>query len=431
MRVRDIFKTSDKRQLIRNTDDILESLNPAKLRELQDKDPSITNLQRSRKTSVKADEKNILRYIKGKTIQAILLPKALRPLIIASTHEFSGHQGDQRSYNKIQGTFFWNGMKNDICQVIAHCKVCKMESPNLGRYMNLHLEIGTTPMHFLAMDTIEIRNTRSPYQYAFTLIDMLTNYVFAIPVKDISGKTLIHEYIYKVYLPFGRTKKFLSDNGTSFVNDNWKNLAKVLAFKHIHSSPRNPRANGKIENIHNFLKRTTKKIIHSNPNMQWHKAIQIAAHNYNTFPSAVNRYSPFLLHFGREDSNPLWNKLNPGNTVILQGDVTQAIHELHKLWKAHAVEIAKNRSKDDNKKITKDPPLKMLNRVLVQNHHNHGLEPKFHCDWKVVDVNLDRQVVVQNNAGDHRVMSMRHVKKATFNDTVFSTLDLFKPTWKT
>ena len=66
-----------------------------------------------------------------------------------------------------------------------------MESPNLGRYMNLHLKIRTTPMHFLAMDTIEIRNTRSPYQYAFTLIDMLTNYVFTIPVKDISGKTLV------------------------------------------------------------------------------------------------------------------------------------------------------------------------------------------------------------------------------------------------
>ena len=184
---------------------------------------------------------------------------------------------------------------------------------------------------------------------------MLTNYVLAIPVKDISGKTLVHEYIYKVYLPFRRTEKFLSDNGTLFVNDNWKNLAKALVFKHIHSSPRNPRANGKIKNIHNCLKCTMKKIIHSNPNMQWHEAIQIAAHNYYTFPSAVNRYSPFLLHFRREDSNLLWNKLNPGNTVILQGNVTQAIHELHKLWKAHTAEIAKNRSKGNNKKITKDP----------------------------------------------------------------------------
>ena len=104
VRVRNIFKVSDKRQLIRNVDDILESLDLVKLQELQDNNPSITNLQRNRKTSVRADENNVLRYavdIKGETIQAILLPKALRPWIIASTHEFFSHQGDQRSYNKI------------------------------------------------------------------------------------------------------------------------------------------------------------------------------------------------------------------------------------------------------------------------------------------------------------------------------------------
>ena len=127
-----------------------------------------------------------------------------------------------------------------------------MESPNLGKYMNLHLEIGTAPMHFLAMDTIEIRDADSAYKYAFTLIDMLTNYVFVISVKDICGKTLVHEYniyIYKVYLPFGRMEKFLSDNGTSFIKEHWKNLAKALAFTHIQSSPRNPRVNGCIENV--------------------------------------------------------------------------------------------------------------------------------------------------------------------------------------
>ena len=42
--------------------------------------------------------------------------------------------------------------------------------------------------------------TDSAYKYAFTLIDMLTNYVFVMPVKDICNKTLVHEYIYKDYL---------------------------------------------------------------------------------------------------------------------------------------------------------------------------------------------------------------------------------------
>ena len=159
---------------------VLDSLDPVKLRELQDRDQSIINLKNSRKQSVIADNDNILRMKvdhKGDTLEAILLSKVLRPWIIASMHEFCRHQGGDHCYYKIRATYFWNGMKNDISQAISNCKICKMESPNLGKYMNLHLEIGTAPMHFLTMDTIEIRDADSAYKYAFTLINMLTNYV--------------------------------------------------------------------------------------------------------------------------------------------------------------------------------------------------------------------------------------------------------------
>ena len=197
-----------------NAEKVLDSLDPVKLRELQDRDQSIINLKNSRKQTLIADNDNILRMKvdhKGNTLP-ILLPKALRPWIITTTHEFCGHQGGDCCYYKIRATYFGNGMKNDICQAISNCKICKMESPNLGKDMNLHLEIGTAPMHFLIMDTMEIRDADSAYKYTFTLINMLTNYVFVIPVKDICRKTLVHEYIFKISLPFSRMKKFLSDN---------------------------------------------------------------------------------------------------------------------------------------------------------------------------------------------------------------------------
>ena len=40
------------------------------------------------------------------------------------------------------------------------------------------------------MDMIEIRDADSAYKYTFTLIDMLTNCMFVIQVKDIYGKEL-------------------------------------------------------------------------------------------------------------------------------------------------------------------------------------------------------------------------------------------------
>ena len=225
-------------------------------------------------------------------------------------------------------------------------------------------------------------------------------------------------------------EKFLSDNGTSFIHEDWKNLAKALSFCHIQSSPRNPRANGHIKNGHDFLKRTMKKIRHGNKSIKWHKAIQIAVQNYNTFSSASNGHSPFLLHFRRECSNPLWNKLNRGNTVIRQGNITTSVHELHNLWKAHAAEIGKNRSKNDNTKINKDPPLKIGDRVLIMNYNSHSLDPKFFGDWKIWKFNSDRQVIVQNRVSDFRTLSTRYMKRVTHDDIIFSTCDLLKPSWK-
>ena len=58
IRVWDIFKTSDKHQLFKKTEKVLDTLEPAKL---QDEDQSIINLKNSRKQSVVADKDNILR----------------------------------------------------------------------------------------------------------------------------------------------------------------------------------------------------------------------------------------------------------------------------------------------------------------------------------------------------------------------------------
>ena len=61
IRVRDIFKMLNKCQLIMNAEKVLDFLEPAKLRELQDRDQSIINLKNSRKQSVITYKDNILR----------------------------------------------------------------------------------------------------------------------------------------------------------------------------------------------------------------------------------------------------------------------------------------------------------------------------------------------------------------------------------
>ena len=73
IKVRDIFQTLDKCQLIQDADKILDEMSPAKLRELQDKDKSICDMKKSRKINIITDEKNVLRALlnyKGNDLHA-------------------------------------------------------------------------------------------------------------------------------------------------------------------------------------------------------------------------------------------------------------------------------------------------------------------------------------------------------------------------
>ena len=90
---------------------------------------------------------------------------------------------------------------------------------------------------------------------------------------------------------------------------------------------------------------------------------------------------------------------------------------------------SEKRAKNDNPKITKDPPLKVGDRVMIINYNSHGLDPKFLFGWKAWKFNSDRQAIVQNPGEDFRTLSTRHVKQVTHEDIIFSTYDLFKPSW--
>ena len=79
-------------------------------------------------------------------------------------------------------------------------------------------------------------------------------------------------------------------------------------------------------------------------------------------------------------------------------------------WFKCKLKPPKNRSKNENPKIDRDPPLKIGDRVLIMKYNSHGLDSKFFCNWKIWKFNSDRQVIVQNPVGDFRTLSTRHMK---------------------
>ena len=89
----------------------------------------------------------------------------------------------------------------------------------------------------------------------------------------------------------------LSGNGTEFKNNVLNEVCDQLGIKGLFASPFHPQGNAKVENVHNFLKRTIIKFLDKS-NLGWDELLSFTYYCYNKLPGSNGTESPFFLMFG-------------------------------------------------------------------------------------------------------------------------------------
>ena len=108
-------------------------------------------------------------------------------------------------------------------------------------------------MDFIAMDLIGEFHPPSSQgnRYALTGICMLTGFTWCIPLKSKKASEVSRAYLQHVYSILGGSTKILTDNGTEFKNEVFKELLQKLGTeKLIHSPPYRPQP---MEELKDFI----------------------------------------------------------------------------------------------------------------------------------------------------------------------------------
>ena len=92
------------------------------------------------------------------------------------------------------------------------------------------LQAGMRPMDFIAMDLIGEFHPPSSQgnRYALTGICMLTGFTWCIPLKSKKAAEVSRAYLQHVYSVLGGSTKILTDNGTEFKNEVFKEMLQKL-----------------------------------------------------------------------------------------------------------------------------------------------------------------------------------------------------------
>ena len=191
-------------------------------------------------------------------------------------------------------------------------------------------------------------------------------------------------------------------------------ILKQLGIKHIYSNPYRPQCNSRIENVHNFVKRTLTKFL-SSSDAKWDKVLPFACYCFNSTPTSDDLESPFFLIHGRDPLEGCIGLFCSGDIRYMGNEKGLILFtELRKFWSTHAKNLQENRLLKTNtlecNKNFKSHHFKVGQLIIVKNHLKGTFDPKFISDYLVLDIINECTLLVQSPNGKTRKIHVNDAK---------------------
>ncbi|WVY98421.1 hypothetical protein V8G54_030572 [Vigna mungo] len=182
-------------------------------------------------------------YYKGRMV----IPKnsSKIPLILKEFHDsaLGGHSGFFRTYKRISGLLFWEGMKKEIQQYVLSCAVCqqnKYQALNPGGLLQ-PLPIPTHTRSDISMDFIGGLPKTQGVDTIFVVVDRLTKYAHFIAIAHpYTAKDIAEIFIKDIVRLHGFPSSIVSDRDRVFISHFWTELFQMVGTKLKFSSAYHP-----------------------------------------------------------------------------------------------------------------------------------------------------------------------------------------------
>ncbi|KAJ3640377.1 hypothetical protein Zmor_003679 [Zophobas morio] len=245
---------------------------------------------------------------------ALVVPTTMKKRIIQLYHDtpWTAHGGVSKTTQLIQNNFYWRGMRNDVgiyCQGCHSCYIHKTH-PAIAPEM----QVMTVPSCVWSMISLDIvgplHRTSAGKQYLLTCMDYLSRYPECISIPDMRATTVAKAFVTQVITRHGAPHILLTDCGTQFISELFREVCKTLDIEKIQTSPYRPATNGVIERMHHVLKTMISHYL-SDEYIEWDEMIPFVLMAYRSRIHEATRETPFFLLHGRDMELPFHTLTKP------------------------------------------------------------------------------------------------------------------------
>ena len=258
--------------------------------------------------------KNGLLYRKTQQGQAneivfqFVVPQRHQGAALDGCHQEAAHQGQHHSTALMQECFWWPGMTRGLRNCIKKCGHCRKyeTAPPVVPMKPLTC---SGPGELLHVDFTSIEKTMPLKEEpiicnVLVLQDHFSKYIVAYVVKDQTARTAAETLRNGYFRLFGAPAYLVSDQGRAFMGHIITHLCELYGVQKPRTLPYHAQTNGQVNCMNQTMIHMIGKL-EEDKKACWSKHLPELLLAYNTTRSAVTRYSPYYLLFGRRPRIPV------------------------------------------------------------------------------------------------------------------------------
>ena len=276
----------------------------------------------------------------------LCIPEHLVPYILYQYHDnkLAGHQGITRTLLTVQSEFFFPKMYQTISTYIQTCHRCqtaKNEAQRLPQAMQARIPANFRPFDRMSMDIKNMPESSDEYQYILICTCDITNYVVAIPLKELTTARVFEAIFQRIICVFNKPTQIVCDQASIFTSKLMDGITQMLKIKLKFVGKENHGANQTeryIQSLNNIMRKYLEE-----QGVNWPMYVAPAAYAMNTFISPSTQHSPYEMVFGRKPS--ILGNLDYKNIVLPEyKDANQYITHLQTKIKQMAEKVINDRT---------------------------------------------------------------------------------------
>ena len=120
-------------------------------------------------SQLKLSNQVLYRVVKSPTMvedkMLIVAPQSLHQFFLEEAHDRAGHQGSERTLDRLSQTAYWVGMAKEVSQYCSHCFTCQTAKALPHTPVPLQPVIASRPWELVAVDVLKVPMSRNGNEY--------------------------------------------------------------------------------------------------------------------------------------------------------------------------------------------------------------------------------------------------------------------------